>query len=295
MADDSYRKLRLRAPRDLEDDLVSELWDAATLGVECAEEGGGEVLLTAWFAADGDLDAPRLLERGGWLTRGVSLVEDGKVEGTDWLAAYREHVRPFALGSGFWVDPREPGSENLAIPGRRRLLRLPARAAFGTGSHESTRLAVEMLEADRLSGATVLDVGTGSGILCLVALALGAKGACGFDLDPEAVTEARSNVTLNRSILEGPRPRYFAGTADALAPAARFDRVLVNVLPERIATHFARVLEAVGPEGRLLLSGHLVAQRREIGDRLAGLGFVVEREWADGEWAGLVAGRGRTR
>ncbi len=114
------------------------------------------------------------------------------------MATWRVQAGPIQVGEHFLVDPREPeeATEPFETDGRC-LIRLPARTAFGTGSHESTRLAVELLEAEDLQGRSVLDVGTGSGILAIAALRLGARSVIALDVDPAAALLLPQTMALN--------------------------------------------------------------------------------------------------
>ncbi len=274
-----YLRRRYRLPADLEEVVAAELWAAGTLGLETVEEGGGLVRVEAWFEAGADAEpvAPR---------PGVEALGADTVAEEDWLAAYRERARPFALGLGFWADPREPDPAAAAPPGRR-LLRLPARDAFGTGSHESTRLAVELLEGLPLAGRAVIDVGTGTGVLAFAALACGARVAVAFDLDPAAALQARANAALN-----GMAPRLFAGTVDALAPSARFDLALVNLVAELALPLLPAVAGRLAADGGLLLSGILVERAGAVLAAARRLGFGAAARRVEGEWVALWLRRG---
>jgi ribosomal protein L11 methyltransferase len=166
----------------------------------------------------------------------------------DPLEAYRASSRPFPLGSRFWIDPG-PASVAPSPPGRIAL-RVPASRAFGTGAHESTKLAILALEEEPLEGRLLLDVGTGSGILALAAVALGARCAIGVDSDTQAVFVARENLRLH--------PFGFRVALAAAAPAAlsgAFSPVVANLLPEELLPMRASVFARVGPRGRLIVSG----------------------------------------
>ena len=166
----------------------------------------------------------------------------------DPLEAYRAASRPFPLGNRFWIDPG-PASDAAPPPGRIAL-RVPASRAFGTGAHESTKLAILALEEEPLEGRRLLDVGTGSGILALAAAALGAERAFGIDSDSQAVFVARENLRLHPF---GSRVVLAAASAEALS--GTFNPVVANLLPEEILPMRASVCARVAPRGRLLVSG----------------------------------------
>jgi ribosomal protein L11 methyltransferase len=184
------------------------------------------------------------------------------------------------------VDPREPDVSSGEPLSERILLRIPARSAFGTGSHESTRLAVELMERLSLEGSRVLDVGAGTGILAFVALVLGAAEVIGVDVDPAAALVAFENCRLNRLA-----PRLVAGTVDCLRSNQEFDLALVNVLPERIRDFLGSIANLLPLNGEMVVSGLLVEQReaylRELGD----LGMVEKRCCQSGEWIACWMGK----
>lgn len=166
----------------------------------------------------------------------------------DPLEAYRASSRPFPLGSRFWIDPG-PASGGEPPPGRIAL-RVPASRAFGTGAHESTKLAILALEEEPLEGRLLLDVGTGSGILALAAAALGARRAFGVDSDSQAVFVARENLRLHPF---GMRVALAAASPAALTGV--FSPVVANLLPEELLPMRASVFARVAPRGRLIVSG----------------------------------------
>lgn len=281
---------------DDEERVVAELWERRTLGVEVVAAGVGELELRAYFAGGEEI------ARDGWEIPGARLLAREAVPETDWLAPYRESARPFAVGRRFLLDPREascldtPSSPRSPSHPPRILLRVPARAAFGTGSHESTRLVLELLEEIDLAGARVLDIGTGTGILSLAALALGAAAALAFDVDPAAPLHARANRRLNRAVIRGERRfALFAGTLAALRPPAagaggrRFDLALVNVIPEEIAPDLPALRPWLVPGGEAIFSGILAASGARVRADLALRGFATFAERQAGEWVALRA------
>src|SRR4051812_13488080 len=174
-------------PPDLEEAAIAVLWMAGTLGVQSTTATDGRLRLEAWFSLEADP-----IE----MLPGVELEIEETVPDADWFATWRERAQPFPVGRTLYLDPREPEDAPPEVPDGRRLLRLPARAAFGTGSHESTSLALELLEDADLQGRRVLDVGTGTGVLAFAALLFGAKSVVGFDVDPASPFHARDNSAL---------------------------------------------------------------------------------------------------
>ncbi|MEO7795320.1 MAG: 50S ribosomal protein L11 methyltransferase, partial [Thermoanaerobaculia bacterium] len=232
-----YHRLRIRVPSDpeeLEEIVAAWLWEQGTAGIEFQAGAAGESVLVATFEAE-KLPVKGDLRDLGALVPGCDVVDFGAVEDKDWLAAWRDAAGPISLGSRLVVDPREweipvaampgtlrGGSGATGTSGERFVLAIPARTAFGVGSHESTRLAYELLEATPLAGKRVLDVGCGSGILAMAALLLGARAAVGFDFDPSAGLLAGQYARYNCLA-----PAFFTGTVAALAKpasaAARFE------------------------------------------------------------------------
>jgi ribosomal protein L11 methyltransferase len=268
------------APEEL-DRAIAILWLAGSLGMRTLEEQRG-TRLTAWFPEP--IVLPQ--DRPGWPVPSARLLADRWEPAVDWQAEYRRTSRPFALGSRFWVDPGEPDRPVDAVPKGRALLRLPARAAFGTGSHASTALVIELMEAAPPVGLRVLDVGCGTGVLCFAALQLGAARAIGFDVQVEAAATAWENRRLNRS-----RAGFFAGQVAALTPAARFDLVLANVLPSEIAPELDDVLVHVDVAGSVILSGLLRNQEEEVTRRLRDRRFEPIAARHSGEWVALRLAR----
>jgi ribosomal protein L11 methyltransferase len=168
------------------------------------------------------------------------------------------------------------------------VLGIPARTAFGVGSHESTRLAYELLEETDLRGRSVLDVGCGSGILAMAALRLGARRAVGFDFDPAAALLAGQYARHN-----GAEADFYLGTIAALAPDGDpFDVVVLNVLPHEIADELGDVVARLTPGGDLLVSGVLVAEAPGVIAAIEAFGCGHLGSIEAGEWSGLRFSRG---
>jgi len=277
--------VRLRVATPLAEPLAAELFARGALGLEESDSAPGRTELAVYFPRRG-VDEGEVA--GVAAALGATFSWEA-VEPADWLARYREGARPVPLGRSFLADPRDPDDpgEPASLAGRKTL-RLPARTAFGTGSHESTRLAVELLEQDPPVGARVLDLGTGTGVLAYVALVLGARRVVGVDIDPAAALVGGQIAALNR--LE---PRIVVGGAGCLRSEACFDRVLVNIIPAHWLGEREAVRRLLAPEGRLLVSGLLLDQRSDVVGSLAEAGFEPVTERTEGEWLAMwLAGRG---
>lgn len=272
-------------PVRLEELFAAELWAAGTLGLEIKPHDGERVRIEAYFdeaSPEFDLEAMGLEGADEIETVGVEAVPQ-----VDWLARYRENAKPFAVGRRLLLDPREPDEPPCEVPPGRVLLRLPARSAFGVGSHESTRLALELLEdlADEggLEGRTALEIGAGTAVLSFAALRFGARSAIAFDLDPGAPIHARDNSRLN-----GLFPLHFAGRLAALAapphPRSRFDLLLLNVLPEEILAELPGLVDRLAPGGELIFSGILAERGDEILGRVRELGLAETGRRIANEW-----------
>lgn len=275
-----YDRLTLALPPGEEEGpLCAELWALGSLGLEWREEAG-QTIVEAYF--EGGSVAPPGERTTDWATRGIRVLEARTLPDEDWLATYRASARPFEVGRGWLIDPREPEGEPPIAVGRVTL-RLPARRAFGTGSHESTRLVLEWMEDLSIVGRRVLDLGTGSGVLSLAAERLGAASVIGVDIDPVATIMARDNRRLNEGAF-----RIVAGDLDCLA-GARFDLALVNIIPEAWVSAIGRLAAVLAPGAAAVFSGLLCEQLAEVTAAVEPVGLRIEASRREGEWAALLA------
>jgi ribosomal protein L11 methyltransferase len=215
------------------------------------------------------------------------------VQEQDWAEAWKQHYHPIAIGQRLIIVPAWMESPDPArIP-----IRMDPGMAFGTGTHPTTQLCLELAEtvlAGREQGAdslqpTVIDVGCGSGILSVAALQLGAFRALGVDIDPRAVEVSLENAALN-GVAEG----YTAG-AGSVDEILRGDfnlqqawLVFANILaPVLIRLFEGGLAELVSPGGSLILSGILAEQQESVlaAVEAHGMKLVIHRQIAD--WVAL--------
>jgi ribosomal protein L11 methylase PrmA len=248
-------------------------------------EGLGDLEYSSTAAPDGRVlvwvdSADVAAALAGFDAVGLSGLSTFKEELTDWVSASAA-LRRSVLVDRYLFDPHDGDLATPASPGVRRLF-LPAVRAFGTGSHESTRLAVKLLLAEDLSGARVLDVGCGTGTLAFVAALEGAARVVAFDLDREAAFATREQALANAVA----RVAAFAGPLEALRPSVRFDVIAANMIHEETAPLLPALRTHLAPGGRLLCSGQLVERRGEWEDLLRREGFRNVRLLEENEWFG---------
>lgn len=273
------RYSRLLVPRRAADDaIVGLLTLHAPLGFEFAGKD-----LVAFFR-----DAADARRAAAALTRARvrhELTTD--VPESDPLEAWRAASRPFPVGRRLWVEPGDADVAAGRPPDGRIALRLPASRAFGTGEHASTRLALLALEEEDPASRTVLDVGTGSGILALAASALGARSAVGLDVDPDAVFVARENAARHEF---GRRVALFAGPLAALRGA--FDLVVANMIAEEILPEAGPILARAAAGGRVILSGVTRSREGRVLARMRRGRWKLSARRTEGEWVCVCLARG---
>jgi ribosomal protein L11 methyltransferase len=198
----------------------------------------------------------------------------------DWARRSQENLKAITVGRITVAPPWSPSALSPQ-PSALRVVILPS-MGFGTGHHVTTRLCLAALQTIDLSGRTVLDVGTGSGVLAIAADLLGAAGALGIDNDADAIQSARESLELN------PDARHVRfETIDLAAralPAA--DVVTANLTGALLIRSASALLTAVRPHGTLILSGIQAGERDEVRQAFAAGEVTWERE-EDG-WIGLA-------
>jgi ribosomal protein L11 methyltransferase len=280
-----YPYVHVNVPAHDAELLALELWELGATGLEerdastlnAPDAGAAALTLVASFASEREAEAAI----AGLKPRFQPTLHH--VVGDDWKHAYKAYFKPTRVGARLVV---RPSWEPYHATGDEVVLTLDPGAAFGTGTHESTRLVLEALQAQLEPGTRVLDVGCGSGILAIACLLLGAERARAIDVDPEAVAVARENARIN-----GVAERLQADAAAVDALDESYPLVLANI-ESRVLVPLREALTArVQPGGVLILSGLLTTEREPLLAAYAALEPLETR--AQGEWIALVLRRPR--
>ena len=258
--------------QELKELLIADLWEAGCTGIVELEEWDDIARIRVFFDARANPEE-MVAQFGG---------EAQPADTRDWVAFAREYLQPMEIGERIFVIPE--WRDEATPPGRLRVV-INAGLAFGTGAHETTRLCLEAIERLVGAGMTIVDIGTGSGILSEVAVRLGASKAFASDTDPDAVAVAKENFAR-----AGVPVAVFTGSADAVGPESA-DIVVANISPAwvaELATDWFRVLK---PGGTAILSGFEAADVPTVSKALHKAGLEVAGEFGEREWRMLEARR----
>ena len=209
----------------------------------------------------------------------------------DWAHSWQKYYKPMAVGERLYIVPEWERGE--PVPAGKVPLYLNPGLTFGTGNHASTQLCLAGLEAYTVPGQPVLDLGCGSGILSIAALALGASEAMAVDIDPKAVDVAYENAALNGI----GKDRYAVRAGDILTDrkleaelgGEKYPLVLANIVADVIIPLSAWVPQVLSRDGVFLCSGIIAPRAQEVADALARNGLKVTKKREKNGWAALEA------
>lgn len=261
-------------------------WDFADINV--LEHKGKFAVVKAYFAEEDNIEEilgyvneklVELKEMG--IDLGEAKVEHEKMYEEDWANTWKQYYKPSKVGEKIVVKPIWEEYEEKE---GELVVNLDPGMAFGTGTHETTRMCIQALEKYVKEESTVFDVGCGSGILAIAAAKLGAKLAVGVDLDPVAVESSIENVGYNNlnniEILHGNLVEVIDGKADI---------VVANILAEIICILTDDVKRVMKDGGVFITSGIIHDRVDMVCEKLEATGFEVIEKNRDGEWNCIVA------
>jgi ribosomal protein L11 methyltransferase len=208
------------------------------------------------------------------------LLAIARLEDIDWNAEWEKTIQPIRVGQRIVIAPSwnphtpEPGDLVLTID---------PKMSFGTGYHETTRLSLRLLENSVRPGDSMLDIGTGTGVLAIAALKLGASQAVGVDIDEWSEMNAQENARVNDV---SDRLTILRGTL-ADVPAGQFDIVAANIQRSVLVPIMGDMVQRLKSSAHLLLSGLLVGDEEEIRQTARAAGAAVLSRESENEWIAL--------
>ncbi|HCI74176.1 MAG TPA: 50S ribosomal protein L11 methyltransferase [Lachnospiraceae bacterium] len=314
-----WTKFRLKTTTQAEDLVVCALADAGVEGAQIEDNvplseqdlqqmfvdipltGGpddGTAYVTFYLDEDEDADAVlrRVEEELAALRQysdiGPCSIERSETEDKDWINNWKQYFHQFTVDDFLiipsWeqVRPEDAG---------KRILHIDPGTAFGTGMHETTQLCIRQLKKYVTDGCEVLDVGTGSGILGIVSLMLGAGHVFGTDLDPCAMDAVKENLQANE-IAEGRMEAVIGNLIDdpavqELAGYGKYDIVTANILAPVLVELTPQIVRCLKPGGVYITSGILDVKEKDVTDACERAGLTVVEVTHQGEWVSVTARR----
>ena len=268
---------------------------------EEAEAGADAITITLYFEDDEEgqqkLDEAKALLDSLKADPGTDVAYETAATGDDseWLYKWQEHFRPTKVGERIVV---KPGWEDYEAADGELVIEMDPGMAFGSGLHETTSMCIKALEKDLGDGSEraydpsrypikVLDVGTGTGILAMAAVLLGADEALGIDIDDEAVRVANENIAKNGL---GGRISIMRGN---LMEGIDYepDIIVANLMADLVVMLSPAAAAQLRPGGLYITSGILDIKEEVVKKAIEDAGFDIIEVLADGEWRAIVASR----
>lgn len=214
---------------------------------------------------------------------GPNEVKTSEVSDTSWATAWKKYYHPLQVTRFMTVVPS--WEEYTPKFSDERIIRLDPGLAFGTGTHPTTRLSMQALETSIVGGETILDVGTGSGVLSIASKALGAGDVYAYDLDEVAVRAAKENMDLNDYAKE-----VQVAANDLLKGISiEADIVMANILAEIILLLIEDAWRVLKPNGLFITSGIIDSKKDTVLEQLSAQGFEIEQVQQMKDWFAIIA------
>lgn len=261
-------------------------WDFADLNI--LEYKGNAAVVKGYFAQEDNIEEivkyiegklQELREMG--IDLGEGKVQEQEIYEQDWANNWKKYYKPTKISEKVVVKPTW---EEYEKKDGELIIELDPGMAFGTGTHETTRMCIKALEENLTAESTVFDIGTGSGILAIGAKILGAKDVIAVDLDPVAVDAAKSNVAINNiegiEVLEGNLMDVVEGKADI---------VVANIIADIIKFVCVDVKNFLKPNGKFICSGIILDRRQDVEEKLIEVGYNILEVKNEGEWVCIIA------
>lgn len=278
-----YIKLVIGIEDDYQETLISELLD---LEFDAFEQLTGKIITYVPKERFSDVNRERI--------EGIlrAYPGDGYIESEEvvadqnWNEQWEQTIKAQTIGT-FFVKPTWSTEQ---APAGHIQLEIDPKMAFGTGYHETTRLMLKFLPDVVKKGDRVLDAGTGTGILAIAAIKLGAVSAFAFDIDEWSITNTRENILLNEVEKQ---VKVTKGTADVIPAGQKFEVVMANIQKNTILDMLPALSDAAEDGASILLSGLLGSDRSAIEEKAAEEGLALREVRLENEWIALHMVKGR--
>lgn len=272
--DQTYLELNIGIPADYQEIFISELMDLDFDGFEQYDDH-----ILAYIPASRFNDVTREIIETLIYAQPVPCSFNGEriYEPQNWNENWEKTIEPIEVGMFFIRPTWKP----VDTPAGLHLLEIDPKMAFGTGYHETTRCMLRMLPECVVEGCSVLDVGTGTGVLSIAALKLGAGSAFGFDIDEWSYDNATENALLNEV---SDRYTVKEGSFDTVAASTTYDLVLANVNRNMLLGTSSQITSLVTAGGTLVLSGLLDADEHAILNNIDYASLQLVNRMQENEW-----------
>lgn len=286
-----WHRLKVSVPATLGEDFSVQCFELGSCGVQY-EELGGDWSFTVYFGSDKPIDRIRsqlaLLVDGG-TECASSRIETDTEEERDWSTEWRDFLKPVQVSDRIRIA--QPWNTQPPREGKVEIVIEP-KMAFGTGGHESTQLCLMALEEADPAGASCLDIGTGSGVLAIAAMVLGAGDVSAVDCDSIAVDNARENVALN---LGAPidlqqRVEVLQGSVEAVA-GRHYDLIMANIESQHLYPLLEPIERLLAVGGLALFSGLMIREEEEFRHRLEAVALRAVDERQLNGWMSFTTAR----
>ena len=216
------------------------------------------------------------------ISNSIEIINNKIIEDTDWSKEWKKFYKPFKIGKNIVV---KPSWEEFINTDNNLVIDIDPGMAFGTGTHETTSLCIEVLEELNLSDELVYDVGTGSGILAIAAAKLGAKKVVAIDIDPISVKATIENVKLNNT--ENIVSVYEGNLLDSVS--IKGDIIIANILPNIIIELIPDVRKVINASGYFISSGILIEKLDKVKNQLINYNFKIIEIKEKGDWVCILS------
>ena len=287
-----WLKLSMQTPSPLVESVSDLLGVLSGSGVELSPEKEDCSLISGFFSVEGGETEERALissvgekmaELFGLYELPLPELLTEIIDDQDWATSWKQFFTPVEIVPGLVI---KPSWEEYQAVNNEKIIEMDPGQAFGTGQHESTKMALSLLSTSFTKKPVdkVLDVGTGTGILAMAAVLFGAESGVAIDNDPEAVRVATENINANALAAE-----ITTSTTDLADIQGEFPLIMANIVHDVLVQMAPQFKGLLDPDGRVILAGILIGEQEENIIRIYGeLGFQLQESLHDGEWAALL-------